>query len=731
MASNNKTKRRSLLLFVNLAFVLIWTCCSIWLNRIQIRELSSTTTVTSERSSRRSNLRDLTRDTFSNNDSNTTTVQEVPDGISREVVHTDSDVDSPLSVQSHPDDSTAFTAVGAIPPTETTIETTATIAQASVTAALATTSDTTTTATSLLPPKSTAENKLHLLQGYQPGPMCGGCFLSVVVQKPLKTCGDLIQAQLDQIAPTVAPNSVTGKKEIGRYTVDQIVQAGILVAQQDPDHCHRCDPSHCDNDTEKKFVRMDHAGMNENWARSPMVSSIPEEYRLPIEAVQDPVAFFADETNKMTHRHYLFEYNPTVVPIPFDQIPAPYNTVAGHDRPVYLASFRISNFQDLFGETMIDYVGGRNGKLFQHDPFQIAFALLRADLTVITDGVFSMPPRVGLGDYRLFNFNEQLYVTVGINITKLWLVHQETTTQSMTFLESAQRGSVAILRDAYNPLGNNFTLQMSLQTSCCTTDLCNGKNFNYFSIPATDSTEEAQIYVEHRPVEPHFVEPVNVSQSCDEARKQRLETDYSLISYDPTPIHNRSSFFTIDESYFGNRGIFGMPYTQHRGSACCVSVDTPSMALHGTGATTASPTLLVGVSHRKIPLYHRNWRENNQLNFTIRQYTNILYAFEPFPPFRIVAVSGNFCPGFTQPSDESDNYLVNLTRGQPYTIGEDIMECPFITFISGIVESATDPSKFILSYGINDCMSRFVEYDKAELVRLLFHPFQATEMVVL
>jgi hypothetical protein len=49
-------------------------------------------------------------------------------------------------------------------------------------------------------------------------------------------------------------------------------------------------------------------------------------------------------------------------------------------------------------------------------------------------------------------------------------------------------------------------------------------------------------------------------------------------------------------------------------------------------------------------------------------------------------------------------------------------ECPQITSISGITETAHDSSKVILSYGINDCVSRFVEIDKSEIVRLLFHP---------
>jgi hypothetical protein len=48
--------------------------------------------------------------------------------------------------------------------------------------------------------------------------------------------------------------------------------------------------------------------------------------------------------------------------------------------------------------------------------------------------------------------------------------------------------------------------------------------------------------------------------------------------------------------------------------------------------------------------------------------------------------------------------------------------CPFSKFVSGITEKAGDPSKVIIGYGINDCISSFVEVDNSELVLLLFHP---------
>ena len=34
-----------------------------------------------------------------------------------------------------------------------------------------------------------------------------------------------------------------------------------------------------------------------------------------------------------------------------------------------------------------------------------------------------------------------------------------------------------------------------------------------------------------------------------------------------------------------------------------------------------------------------------------------------------------------------------------------------------------DESKVVISYGINDCLSRFVEIDKSEIIRMLWDPF--------
>jgi hypothetical protein len=107
--------------------------------------------------------------------------------------------------------------------------------------------------------------------------------------------------------------------------------------------------------------------------------------------------------------------------------------------------------------------------------------------------------------------------------------------------------------------------------------------------------------------------------------------------------------------------------------------------------------------------------------YTDKSYLSALYAFEPAPPYRIVARSGSFCFGYPDEEEAKENYYAKLTHARNLIMGEP-ENCPFITFVSGITEKVGNPSKVIIGYGINDCISRFVEVDKSELVRLLFHP---------
>jgi len=197
------------------------------------------------------------------------------------------------------------------------------------------------------------------------------------------------------------------------------------------------------------------------------------------------------------------------------------------------------------------------------------------------------------------------------------------------------------------------------------------------------------------------------------------------------------SFYTVEELYLHSRDFAQTLYSEPRGTTCCISIHVPKSYLSEASVEIPNTDqsdlveLYVGLSHQKAEDFTESVRQTHNMTFTVRQYTYNFYAFVPTPPFRTVALSGNFCLGHaseTEIRQGQTNPLVNLTNAFSVTMDQDVMNCPFITFISGMVESIGNPDRVVLAYGINDCTSRFVEVEKSEIVRMLFHPFVRFEM---
>ena len=185
------------------------------------------------------------------------------------------------------------------------------------------------------------------------------------------------------------------------------------------------------------------------------------------------------------------------------------------------------------------------------------------------------------------------------------------------------------------------------------------------------------------------------------------------------------SFATIDSK--SNGASLGPLISRDSGSACCVPVLWKDSSSNGE-----ERRLLLGFSHRKT---RRTVRKEEQYNYVSR-----VYAFEPIPPFNIVARSGLFCLGFalspegikSKVSDEmifshldeearqSDNEQVHgAANDHKLKINGKTFDCPRIHFITGIAEKMGDNEKVIISYGVNDCYPRMIEVSKSFLVSLL------------
>lgn len=99
--------------------------------------------------------------------------------------------------------------------------------------------------------------------------------------------------------------------------------------------------------------------------------------------------------------------------------------------------------------------------------------------------------------------------------------------------------------------------------------------------------------------------------------------------------------------------------------------------------------------------------KEEQLLVPDTNYVSFFYAFEPRPPFNLVARSGYFCLGFASedPGDEggrSNPYSV-LTHNRPLSQNNETFSCPQIHYVSTLVEKVDDPSSVVIGYGLNDC----------------------------
>jgi hypothetical protein len=517
--------------------------------------------------------------------------------------------------------------------------------------------------------------------------LCSGCRLASLDKK--NTCDSKID---DERAKPENKNKTT-------------VDLAKEVALAHPTECHRCDPDVCPS-KDKKFLAFDEAGPRviycPSTAQTHYLRSVPAEYRLPLLDHHNFFAYF-NGTNNNRKKRLLWEFNPSVALLPTDQIP---DDLRSRNESFYLAIFRLSHSQNCFTDEQQEQVFLGSEGLWD----LTGFAILDMDLNIRMETIVSLFSR----DHRLFNLNDQLYVGNDNVVAPMWL-------------KPPVKETVQTPQNHFR-LAAPFTVSVRKQKACCSSETCKGKNFNYF----TDHT--GRILVETSPFDPRIVEVVDMEAPCTSDNSMEHEkglvggatvnstigTDLATTRVFITDDVPPESFHTIDEVYFPTHGVHSLPYTAERGTACCVAIPDVRPASEKDGTAKDLDYLLVGVSHFKIPHWSKSLWKSHGVKFASRQYTSRLYAFEPTPPYRVVARSGSFCMGFPDEQEGTDNPNMWIVRNRPAQLGNQNMTCPYITFVMGVVEAFDDPSKVIISYGMNDCAPRIVKVDKSELVQMLF-----------
>lgn len=247
------------------------------------------------------------------------------------------------------------------------------------------------------------------------------------------------------------------------------------------------------------------------------------------------------------------------------------------------------------------------------------------------------------------------------------------------------------------------------------------KNFLYFNKDPKSDTAKVLFYPRFNP---NDVRDVYLSADCDQNTRHGASSS-------PGKVQPIDSFETIEKLKYPNE--YDKLFMADRGSACCVSVKKNQIrpiletnsTLNDGKDESSSDDLLVAMVHPKT-LFPGKKLPPGVIKNT---YLSRFIAFLPEPPYTIVARSGIFCLGYPSPDldgqgnpSNHDGPLTFVKFGK-MKFANETYRCPRIHFVMGMVDKVkqadSEPDSVILSYGVGDCLSRFVEIRKSEIVRML------------
>ena len=465
--------------------------------------------------------------------------------------------------------------------------------------------------------------------------------------------------------------------------------------------------------------------------------SIPDRRRMipavaPPNAVHSLAYFLGSRIREEVEDQPLFTYNPMLLPLDDSKIDSVIISdllMSGSDEVKYVAVYRVSNFGNCHGP------GRGVPATFQN---YLGLALLDQDLNIVQDSsgeymdvvidvnqhlfdirwtfeawpMMTRKPKQYMQDCQLIaarskNADKADRLILLCNEYAMPVRLQRRGTRNARYKNQGSEKDMIHFRNTY---GSGLQLTALRKPNMI---LFGGKNMHYFSAVGGFDGHHGPGFLEIRPGGPHEFLAVDFGVYPYVSRDQGFNPTNVMKSLKyPEPI---VSFPTIDfPPGLGNSR--SMLIDRDSGSACCVSIEWN----HEDDTTSEGRRLLMGFSHRKTSKQKVPKSEHYS-------YVSRLYAFEPRPPFDLVARSGFFCLGYglrgNSTNDEamqSDNEQIWGAANKYKLImhGEEF-NCPKIHFVSGIAEKMGDDETVIVSYGINDCYPRMVEVPKTFLVALL------------
>ena len=576
-------------------------------------------------------------------------------------------------------------------------------------------------------------------------PICPGCHPAMVGKR--SSCGTEIASFLKKKLRRRKSHAAANHSS-SQVNQNITLEAIDFVVDKFPRECGFCRPpcKASSSSSSGVYTSFDQGSPTIHKARTHYLNTVPDKFRVRRRPTNDTTtnwtAYVMDPSNQFPNRLHLMDFNPSIV-----QLPAIYQRdLSAFPNAAYLASYRISSENACFRHHEYIYGGGDWSVVETKLPENnfLGLALVDKDLNIVADGVFSLKMfdsgkegRCWFGDcsneavqerqskafrsmvpdlqdsiytkpqhvdYRLFAVHDQIYLSVQFFLIPLYL-SMPNHTDAQNFADHTQTNTTNTntpfaLPQAF-PGTAQFQAWMRGMASCAIhgKKYHGSKNLQYFA-NATNHTV-VDIFPDSHPRD---IRGINVDVKCGEAP---VPDPPMLSEYPQHPMS--PSFGTLNELQFPTKKSM---FTSDRGSACCVDIQHPQTEEH----------FLVGISHPKTAFPGNHLPDGVVPN----SYFSRFFAMQKHSPYKTVARTGKFCLGYAQESDNSNHPLWNIQNHsetyKPLTWMNDTLDCPRLHFVGSLIDKAGDPSKVIIAYGVSDCLSRFVEMDKAEIANLLWNP---------